>query len=103
MPGQIYVDRQLHNRQIYPPINVLPSLSRLMKSAIGVKDGHAMTREDHACVSNQMYANYAIGKDVLAMKAVVGEEAFDSRRSSILGLFGTVRTSIPYSRILRDT
>ena len=33
--GQIYVDRQLHNRQIYPPINVLPSLSRLMKSAIG--------------------------------------------------------------------
>jgi vacuolar-type H+-ATPase subunit B/Vma2 len=33
--GQIYVDRQLHNRQVYPPINVLPSLSRLMKSAIG--------------------------------------------------------------------
>merc|ERR1739844_216572 len=47
--GQIYVDRQLHNRQIYPPINVLPSLSRLMKSAIG--------------------------EDVQAMKAVVGEEA----------------------------
>lgn len=69
--GQIYVDRQLHNRQIYPPINVLPSLSRLMKRAIG-KD---MTRDDHADVSNQMYANYAIGKDVLAMKAVVGEEA----------------------------
>lgn len=69
--GQIYVDRQLHNRQIYPPINVLPSLSRLMKSAIG--DG--MTRRDHADVSNQLYANYAIGKDVQAMKAVVGEEA----------------------------
>eukprot|EP00803_Ostreobium_quekettii_P002430 evm.model.scf_1672.2 EVM.evm.TU.scf_1672.2 scf_1672:9103-13891(+) len=69
--GQIYVDRQLHNRQIYPPINVLPSLSRLMKSAIG--DG--MTRKDHSEVSNQLYANYAIGKDVAAMKAVVGEEA----------------------------
>ncbi|XP_002160955.1 V-type proton ATPase subunit B isoform X1 [Hydra vulgaris] len=72
--GQIYVDRQLHNRQIYPPINVLPSLSRLMKSAIG----EGMTRVDHSDVSNQLYANYAIGKDVQAMKAVVGEEALSS-------------------------
>eukprot|EP00884_Botryococcus_braunii_P023578 jgi/Botrbrau1/9904/Bobra.0012s0007.1 len=72
--GQIYVDRQLHNRQIYPPINVLPSLSRLMKSAIG----EGMTRKDHSEVSNQCYANYAIGKDVVAMKAVVGEEALSS-------------------------
>jgi V-type H+-transporting ATPase subunit B len=68
--GQIYVERQLHNRQvtscyliflliseltlvkikIYPPINVLPSLSRLMKSAIG----EGMTREDHSDVSNQL-------------------------------------------------
>lgn len=69
--GQIYVDRQLHNRQVYPPINVLPSLSRLMKSAIG----KGMTRDDHGAVSNQLYANYAMGKDVVAMKAVVGEEA----------------------------
>lgn len=72
--GQVYIDRQLNNRQIYPPINVLPSLSRLMKSAIG----EGMTREDHSEVSNQMYANYAIGKDVQAMKAVVGEEALTS-------------------------
>jgi len=67
--GQIYIDRNIHNRQIYPPINVLPSLSRLMKSAIGG------TREDHGSVSYQLYANYAVGKDVQAMKAVVGEEA----------------------------
>merc|ERR1712048_390471 len=69
--GQIYIDRQLHNRQIYPPCNVLPSLSRLMKSAIG----EGMTRDDHGSVSNQLYASYAMGKDVMAMKAVVGEEA----------------------------
>ena len=69
--GQIFVDRQLHNKGIYPPINVLPSLSRLMKSAIG----EGMTRKDHGDVSNQMYAKYAIGKDAAAMKAVVGEEA----------------------------
>merc|ERR1712070_638375 len=72
--GQIYLDRQLHNRQIYPPINVLPSLSRLMKSGIGA----GMTRKDHSDVSNQLYACYAIGKDVQAMKAVVGEEALSS-------------------------
>ena len=74
--GQIYIDRQLQNKEIFPPINVLPSLSRLMKSAIGVDDhGVVMTREDHGAVSNQLYASYAQGKDVIAMKAVVGEEA----------------------------
>ncbi|KAG5563954.1 hypothetical protein RHGRI_000211 [Rhododendron griersonianum] len=86
--GQIYIDRQLHNRQIYPPINVLPSLSRLMKWSACLKSycllllqsaiGEGMTRRDHADVSNQLYANYAIGKDVQAMKAVVGEEALSS-------------------------
>ncbi|KAF2768100.1 V-type ATPase [Teratosphaeria nubilosa] len=69
--GQIFVDRQLDNKGIYPPINVLPSLSRLMKSAIG--EGH--TRADHSDVSNQLYAKYAIGRDAASMKAVVGEDA----------------------------
>jgi len=72
--GQIYIERALHNREIYPPINVLPSLSRLMKSAIGEN----RTRKDHGSVSDQLYANYAIGKEVLAMQAVVGEEALSS-------------------------
>ena len=49
--GQIFIDNALHNRQIYPPINVLPSLSRLMKSAIGVeKNGHQLTRDDHPSI-----------------------------------------------------
>ncbi|GMF19779.1 unnamed protein product [[Candida] boidinii] len=72
--GQISVDRQLYNRGVYPPINVLPSLSRLMKSAIG----EGMTRKDHGDVSNQLYAKYAIGRDAAAMKAVVGEEALST-------------------------
>lgn len=72
--GQIFIDRALHNKGIYPPINVLPSLSRLMKSAIGEK----LTRGDHSDVSNQLYAKYAIGRDAAAMKAVVGEEALSS-------------------------
>jgi len=82
--GQVYVDRQLHNRQVYPPINVLPSLSRLMKSAIG----EGMTRADHSEVSNQLYACYAIGKDVVAMKAVVGEEALSSEDLLYLEFLG---------------
>ena len=69
--GQIYLDRQLYSKGVFPPINVLPSLSRLMKSAIG----EGMTRNDHGSASNQLYACYAMGKDVMAMKAVVGEEA----------------------------
>ncbi|EXJ69531.1 V-type proton ATPase subunit B [Cladophialophora psammophila CBS 110553] len=72
--GQIFVDRGLHNKGIYPPINVLPSLSRLMKSAIG----EGLTRKDHGDVSNQLYAKYAIGRDAAAMKAVVGEEALSA-------------------------
>ncbi|AFZ81462.1 vacuolar ATP synthase catalytic subunit B, putative [Theileria equi strain WA] len=72
--GQIFVDRSLHNRGIYPPINVLPSLSRLMKSGIGAE----LTREDHPSVSDQLYADYAIGQDTRAMKAVIGEEALSS-------------------------
>ncbi|KAL6888916.1 hypothetical protein ACP4OV_009942 [Aristida adscensionis] len=73
--GQIYIDRQLHNRQIYPPINVLPISLSVDESAID----QGMTGRDHSDVSNQLYANYAIGKDVQAMKAVVGEEALSSK------------------------
>ena len=70
-PSHLLRSAQLHTKEIFPPINVLPSLSRLMKSAIG----EGMTRNDHGAVSNQLYASYAMGKDVMAMKAVVGEEA----------------------------
>jgi len=59
---------------------VLPSLSRLMKSAIG----KGMTRVDHPAVSNQMYANYAAGKDTEALKAVVGEEALSEEEKQFL-------------------
>ncbi|SPO03552.1 probable H+-exporting ATPase 57K chain, vacuolar [Cephalotrichum gorgonifer] len=84
--GQIFIDRALNNRGIYPPINVLPSLSRLMKSAIG----EGMTRRDHGDVSNQLYAKYAIARDAAAMKAVVGEEAMteeDDRALEFLAKF----------------
>jgi V/A-type H+-transporting ATPase subunit B len=73
--GQLVMDRELHRKGIYPPLNVLPSLSRLMKDGIGA--GH--TREDHSDLSNQLYAAYAEGKDLRALVAVVGEEALTMR------------------------
>lgn len=73
--GQLVMDRELHHKGIYPPINVLPSLSRLMKDGIGA----GRTREDHSDLSNQLYAAYAEGKDLRALVAVVGEEALMER------------------------
>jgi V/A-type H+-transporting ATPase subunit B len=69
--GQIVLSRELHNRGIYPPINVLMSLSRLMKEGIGP----GKTREDHAAVSNQLYAAYSRGVELRSLAAVVGEES----------------------------
>lgn len=79
--GQLVLDRELHNRSIYPPINVLPSLSRLMKDGIG----EGQTRDDHSDLSNQLYAGYAEGRDVRALVAVVGEEALTERDRQYLG------------------
>jgi len=78
--GQLVMDRELHRKGIYPPINPLPSLSRLMKDSIG--KGH--TREDHNDVSNQIYAAYAEGRDLRALVAVVGGEALTDRDRSYL-------------------
>jgi len=63
------VSRELHRKGIYPPINVLPSLSRLMN--LGIGKGH--TREDHKKVSDQMYAGYAEGNDLRGLVAIVGK------------------------------
>ncbi len=69
--GQIVVSRELHNKGIYPAIDVMPCLSRLMNLGIG----KGKTREDHRGVADQLYAGYAGGRDLKALSAVVGEEA----------------------------
>jgi V/A-type H+-transporting ATPase subunit B len=68
--GQILLDRTLTNQGIYPPINILSSLSRLMKDGIGT----GKTREDHGDVSSQLYAAYAKTKDVEALASIIGEK-----------------------------
>ena len=68
--GQIVLDRNLDQTGIYPPISVLPSLSRLMKDGIG----EGFTRSDHAAVSNQLFASYAKVQEARSLASVIGEE-----------------------------
>jgi V/A-type H+-transporting ATPase subunit B len=78
--GQLIVSRELHRKGIYPPIDIRPSLSRLMNSGIGA--GH--TREDHRAVSDQLYAYYAEGCDLRGLVAIVGKEALSERDRLVL-------------------
>lgn len=68
--GQIVLDRTLHGQSLYPPINVLPSLSRLMKDGIG----EGFTREDHQDIANQLFSSYAKVGDARALASVIGED-----------------------------
>lgn len=73
--GQFVLSRELHRKGVYPAVDVLPSLSRLMNEGIG----EGKTRADHLGVSDQCYSNYAEGRDVRSLVAVVGEEALSER------------------------
>ena len=68
--GQIVLDRELHGQAVYPPISVLPSLSRLMKDGIGA----GYTREDHQDLANQLFSSYAKVGDARALASVIGED-----------------------------
>lgn len=78
--GQIVLSRELHQKGISPPIDVLPSLSRLMKSGIGEKK----TREDHRGLADQLYAFYAQGRDLRRTAAIVGEEGLSESDKRML-------------------
>jgi len=102
--GQIVVSRELHRKGIYPPINVLPSLSRLMNLGIGKE----RTREDHKKVSDQMYAGYAEGNDLRGLVAIVGKDALSERDRLLLefaDLFENrfVRQGYDEDRTIEDT
>ena len=68
--GQIVLDRNLYGQSVYPPINVLPSLSRLMKDGIG--EGY--TRDDHQALANQLFASYAKVGEARNLASVIGED-----------------------------
>jgi V/A-type H+-transporting ATPase subunit B len=72
--GQIVLSRELHQKDIYPPVGILPSLSRLMKDAIG----EGKTRGDHPNLANQLYAAYANVQDVRDLADIIGEQELSS-------------------------
>lgn len=78
--GQIVLNRILNQKGVYPPIDVLPSLSRLMNAAIG--EGH--TREDHRNVADQIYAFYAEGRDLEKLVTIIGEGSLSEQDQRVL-------------------
>jgi V/A-type H+-transporting ATPase subunit B len=78
--GQIVLERALHQRDIYPPVNILTSLSRVMNDGIGKE----ATREDHKDLANQLYASYAKARSVRRLATVIGEEDLSSLDRSYL-------------------
>ncbi len=73
--GQIVLSRDLFQKNIYPPINILPSLSRLMKDGIG--EGY--TRDDHADISNQLFSSYSRLQEIRALAQIVGEDDLSAK------------------------
>jgi V/A-type H+/Na+-transporting ATPase subunit B len=80
--GQIILDRGLHRRGIYPPVAVLPSLSRLKQKGIG----EGKTREDHADLSNQLFGAYARGIQAKELAVILGEAALSDADTGVLRL-----------------
>lgn len=102
--GQIVLSRELHRKGIFPPIDVRPSLSRLMNNGIG----EGKTRKDHSGVSNQCYAAYAEGNEKKDLVAVVGEEALTERDKKFLNFANEfedkfVRQGYEENRSIEDT
>ena len=78
--GQIVLSRELHKRNIYPPIDILSSLSRLMKEGVG----EGKTREDHSEVASQLYSLYAQSLEIKELESIIGEESLTSLDKKIL-------------------
>jgi V/A-type H+-transporting ATPase subunit B len=101
--GQIVLSRALHRRGIYPPIDVLPCLSRLMNLGIGA----GRTREDHKGLSDQLYSAYAQGRDLRRLEAIVGEAGLSEMDRRYLRVAGQFESSFinqgSWERSLEET
>ena len=78
--GQIVLSRELHQKGVFPPVDVLPCLSRLMQRGIG----KGRTREDHRAVADSLYKQYAKGRDLRRLEAIVGREGMVEKDRSML-------------------
>ena len=88
--GQITLDRTLQGQGYYPPVSVLPSLSRLMKDGIG----EGFTRADHQPLANQLFASYAKVIDARSLASVIGEEELSPSTRSIWNSVNSLRNAL---------
>ena len=95
--GQIVLSRELHQRGIFPPIDVLPSLSRLMQQGIG--EGH--TRQDHRVVANRLYRYYSKGRDLRRLEAIVGREGMPESDRSMLDFADAFEREVIHQGVIR--
>jgi V/A-type H+-transporting ATPase subunit B len=97
--GQIVLNRELHQRGIYPPVDVLPSLSRLMQRGIG----EGRTRHDHRTIANLLYKYYAKGRELRRLEAIVGREGMTDRDKLMLDFAETFeREFVSQATVKRD-
>jgi len=97
--GQIVLSRDLHRKGVYPPVDVLPSLSRLMNAGIGA----GKTRADHRAVADQLYALYAEGRDLRRLVAIIGEAALSADDQRVLAFADNFESRfVGQGRIDRD-
>ena len=86
--GQIVLDRNLDQKGIYPPVSILPSLSRLMKDGIG----EGFTRWDHSVLANQLFSSYAKAQDARSLASVIGEEELSALDKKYLNFGNMLET-----------
>jgi V/A-type H+-transporting ATPase subunit B len=97
--GQIVLSRELHQRGVFPPVDVLPSLSRLMQRGIG----KGRTREDHRAVANALYMHYATGRDLRRLEAIVGREGLSDADKRMLDFADAFEREVVHQGAVRRT
>jgi V/A-type H+-transporting ATPase subunit B len=97
--GQIVLSREIHQRDIYPPIDVLPSLSRLMQKGIG----EGRTRQDHRAIANRLYSFYARGRDLRRLEMIVGREGMTAEDRQMLGFADAFEMEFVHQGAVRRT
>lgn len=88
--GQIVLSRELHQRGVFPPVDVLPSLSRLMQQGIGP----GRTRDNHRQIANQLYRHYARGRELRRLEAIVGREGMPEQDRHMLDFADAFESSL---------
>ena len=97
--GQIVLSREIHQQDIFPPVDILPSLSRLMQKGIG----EGRTRKDHREIANNLYKYYARGRDLRRLEAIVGKEGMTESDKHMLGFAEAFEREFVHQGNLRRT